>query len=248
MTTSSDAARSADIGDRERGTRAEDVAAWYFRLNGFLAIPGFVVHIDSPIVTDGRRARTEADLIAVRFPRSREVIADREMEDDQQLIGAAAQEGIPLFVLVEVKAGECRMNGPWTDCRAKNMQRVIRRLGFAESEDEVNSAATALYDHAYWKGEHAIVRYACVGERKNVALAEKYNGLLQVNWSDIGVFLFRRFQAFPEKLPSGQVHAQWPTFGAKFGNWFVKNTHRLTAEAAAEAVSTYVKSGTMPVI
>ena len=29
---------------RDRGERAESVAAWYFRLNGFLSIPGFVVH------------------------------------------------------------------------------------------------------------------------------------------------------------------------------------------------------------
>ena len=40
----------------ERGRRAEDIASWYFRLNGFLAISGFIVHPDQ------RRqfARTEA--------------------------------------------------------------------------------------------------------------------------------------------------------------------------------------------
>ncbi len=50
----------------EVGSRAEEVAAWYFRLNGFFAIPGFVVHPDRR----QRHARTEADLIAVRFVRS----------------------------------------------------------------------------------------------------------------------------------------------------------------------------------
>jgi hypothetical protein len=27
--------------DRDRGTRAEEVAQWYLRLNGFFLIPGF---------------------------------------------------------------------------------------------------------------------------------------------------------------------------------------------------------------
>lgn len=31
---------------REIGNRAEEVADWYFRLNGFLLTPGFVVHPD----------------------------------------------------------------------------------------------------------------------------------------------------------------------------------------------------------
>ena len=32
--------------DRERGKRAEEVTEWYFRLNGFFLIPGFIVHPD----------------------------------------------------------------------------------------------------------------------------------------------------------------------------------------------------------
>ncbi len=47
----------ADDLDREK------VAYWYFRLNGFLQIENFVIH-------SKRRSsqRTDADLLAVRFP------------------------------------------------------------------------------------------------------------------------------------------------------------------------------------
>ena len=40
--------RSIEEKNRDRliGTRAEEVASWYFRLNGFLSLPGFVVHLD----------------------------------------------------------------------------------------------------------------------------------------------------------------------------------------------------------
>ena len=41
----------------------EKVAYWYFRLNGFLQIENFVVH---PERRGGQR--TDADLLAVRFP------------------------------------------------------------------------------------------------------------------------------------------------------------------------------------
>jgi len=72
--------RQQDLSD-QRGRRAEDVASWYFRLNGFLTIPGFVVHPDQR----RRFPRTEADLLGVRFPFSREWISTRQMEDDPLL-------------------------------------------------------------------------------------------------------------------------------------------------------------------
>ena len=103
----------------DRGKRAEDVAEWYFRLNGFLAIPGFVVHIDSPEAVerdDGslRYARTEADFIGVRFPHSREIVNDRAMKDDLLVIGMGSDVASPkvVFALVEVTSGRCKMNGP----------------------------------------------------------------------------------------------------------------------------------------
>jgi|APFre7841882630_1041343.scaffolds.fasta_scaffold11084_2 hypothetical protein len=238
---------------RAKGARSEDVAAWYFRLNGFFAIPGFAVHLDSANAVIGRegeprRVRTEADLMAVRFPFSREVIAEREMEDDRRLLAPTAHLGVPLFVLVEVKAGRCRMNGPWTDRRAQNMQRVIRRLGFANSEPEIHSAAEALYEHAYWQDERAVIQYVCVGAEKDPSLTERHDGLVQIDWHEIGVFLYHRFRAFPEELPSGLVYDQWPTFGRKFGNWFAQIGRQANEGKSGQAVQSYVRTGSLPVV
>jgi hypothetical protein len=49
----------------------EKVAYWYFRLNGFFQIENFVVHPE-------RRGtqRTDADLLAVRFPHRAERLFD----------------------------------------------------------------------------------------------------------------------------------------------------------------------------
>lgn len=66
---------------RAVGERAEQAASWYFRLNGFLSIPGYVVHPDQL----RRFPRTEADLMAVRFPYSVEKINRVPMSDDRRI-------------------------------------------------------------------------------------------------------------------------------------------------------------------
>ncbi len=93
-----------------KGERAEHVSNWYFRLNGFLSIPGFVIHPDHP----SRYPRTEADLIGVRFPNSTEVLDGVSMMDDPKLSGLCKLTKT-LFVLVEVKTELCSINGPWSD-------------------------------------------------------------------------------------------------------------------------------------
>ncbi len=44
----------------------EKIAYWFFRLNGFLTIENFVVHPE--LISDGTSQRTDADILAVRFP------------------------------------------------------------------------------------------------------------------------------------------------------------------------------------
>jgi hypothetical protein len=58
----------------------EKVAYWYFRLNGFLQIENFIVH---PSVRGSQR--TDADLVAVRFPHRAEFLLDHPhpMPDDE---------------------------------------------------------------------------------------------------------------------------------------------------------------------
>jgi len=214
--------------DRLVGQRAEEVASWYFRLNGFLALPGFVVHLDqdqAEIGADGipRYQRTEADLIGVRFVGSREVInsfgTKREMIDDPKLTSLCPPTLTKqaLFVLVEVKAGLCKMNGPWTNRNRANMQRVIRRLGFAVNEKQVELIAEDMYAKGRYEDEFYVLQYICIGAEKSKEISYRCNSVAQINWLEIGEFLIDRFTSFPEKTPDGEVHDQWPKFGRAFG-------------------------------
>ena len=235
---------------RDRGERAENVAAWYFRLNGFLSIPGFVVHRDDReayIPSDGipRIARTEADFMGVRFANSQEKVGGRLMEDDAKLLHlvGAGSASLALFVLVEVKAGLCRMNGPWTNHKAKNMERVVRRLGFATNERQIEDVADAMYRNGRWQDDAYVLQYICVGGQKPPDLIT-FSQLLQIDWDDIADFLLRRFQSFPEKLPSGYIHEQWPDFGRKYSLWFTRNRRGgKTAQDSIQAVREYIATG-----
>ena len=59
-------------------------------------------------------------------------------------------------------------------------------------------------------------------------------------------FLAERFGAFPEKLPDGHVHEQWPEFGRKFGEWFGSNRRADdVVNKASGAVERYVRDSSM---
>ena len=219
-----------------RAERTEEVASWYFRLNGFLSIPGFIVHPDAV----RRNPMTEADLIAVRFPYSTEIIADRRMEDDPRLTTLADPSQV-LFLLVEVKTDLCNINGPWSNEEAGNMQRVIRRLGFAE-EESVEKISSTMYQHLRWESDKHVLQYIAVGKRKNDGQQRNYRRLVQIVWPEISDFLFERFKAFPEKLSSDGrlIHEQWPAFGRFYG----KAMRRIQSpKESREIVWSYIDQG-----
>lgn len=142
------------------------------------------------------------------------------MVDDRRLTALAPKRQL-LFLLVEVKSDLCNINGPWSDPEQGNMQRVISRLGFADSS-KVDVIAQSMYAHLQWSDSRAVLQYLAVGKRKNDGRQRQYPKLLQITWNEIADFLFERFHEFPEKLPNyGEaVHEQWPDFGKAYGRNF----------------------------
>src|SRR5450432_1539877 len=103
----------------------EKVAYWYFRLNGFFQIENFVVHPE-------RRGsqRTDADLLAVRFPHRAERLFDNPndvMADDEHRL--VLSHDLIDVLIVEVKTSHCTLNGPWTEQDRQNVHRVLAAIG-----------------------------------------------------------------------------------------------------------------------
>ncbi len=119
----------------------EKVAYWYFRLNGFLQIENFVVH---PERRGGQR--TDADLLAVRFPFRAERLFDNPddiMADDEQ--GLALSRELIDIVIAEVKTNQpCTLNGPWTQQDRQNVHRVLAAIGCLP-HNQIDAAAADIY-------------------------------------------------------------------------------------------------------
>ncbi len=175
----------------------EDVAYWFFRLNGCLTIRNFVVHPE-------RRGSqlTDADLIAVRFPwRSEQNLIDHglfEMADRSRLF------------LVEVKSGgDCRLNGPWTDRSIGNLTRVLEAIGCFDP-DEVRRTTEALYGVGRYRGDVIDALLVAVASHRSEELVNIAPGAVQLTWDEIFEFIFSRFRLFRAKKAH---HPQWDPQG-----------------------------------
>ena len=187
---------------------SEAVAYWFFRLNGFLTIRGFIVHPDQ-----GSDQRTDADIIGVRFPYRRELLP-APMPD----AGAfTSVDATPLLVLAEVKqSGKCRLNGPWTDANGQNIHRVLRAIG-AIPDPLTDEVAEKLYNRGMYEDRSCRIALACVAKRTSNGLSKRYPDVLQFTWEDIARFIYCRFRDYRQPKAS---HPQWDQTGQDLWNEF----------------------------
>src|SRR4051812_7707383 len=94
----------AQLGDLPVMTPEQD-AYWYFRLNGCLTITNFVLHPD--LINPGEKLtqRTDADILAVRFPHRQELLTSEHPMVDARVFDGQAKIDI---VIAEVKSSLCR--------------------------------------------------------------------------------------------------------------------------------------------
>lgn len=185
----------------------EQLALWYLRLNGYLTVANFILHPDTP-----GSERTDADILAVRFPYSSEV-AGRRMEVDSKLV---RRDGKTDFIIAEVKSGECRLNGLWRNEKLENMHYVLRWLGMAP-DSEVPELAKELYSSYVCKREQWNIRLVCFGNKKSQRLSAN---VLQFTHGEVIEFMSNRFNTYADIKTS---HKQWDSFIKDFYRMAVIN-------------------------
>lgn len=194
-------------GRQDERLKPEKVAYWYLRLNGFLQIENFVLHR-----TQGGGQRTDADLLAVRFPHRSEFVFDYPndpMQDDFTSL-ELSRDQIDICI-VEVKGNQpCTLNGPWTRKDKKNIHRVLSAIGCLPPPD-LERAAADLYAHGMHTSEAGLrIRLLAIGVGPNPQLAADHPGALQLVWSDILTFMWDRFNKY--RREKADV-AQWGASG-----------------------------------
>jgi hypothetical protein len=178
----------------------DSLAEWFLRLNGFFTILNFVVH---PVeATEGSRQRTDADVLGVRFPNRREIAGDKPLRDHDAFQPLKST----LLVIAEVKAGQCKLNGPWTRRKDENVDHVLRALGCVSST-ALRAVAASLYESGWYNSKPIQVRLLCFGARTSGTLPE---GVLQFTWDDVFRFIYDRYQTFWRAKRQNQ---QWPPIG-----------------------------------
>jgi hypothetical protein len=180
--------------------KPEDLAAWYFRLNGYLAIPNFVLHRD-----DGGQ-RTEVDVVGVRFPYRDEFgvgnVDDPALGFDEHRLHV---------ILAEVKRTEACPNPTWTNEGERNLHDILRAIGFVRSRD-VDAVAAQLYRDGRAAYDSVIISLVFVGERLSPRLAAAYPSVPFRRWNDVLQFVFSRFSRF-DRMKS--QNDQWDGAGRK---------------------------------
>jgi hypothetical protein len=179
----------------------EKVAYWYFRLNGFLQIENFVVH-------PGRKGsqRTDADLLAVRFPYRAEFLLDHPepMRDDEGTLHLSTK--LIDVVIAEVKTNDpCTLNGPWTKSESQNVNRVLAAIGCVP-HSLIEDAAVAIYRHGGFAHDTLHIRLIAVGRVENPELAEHFPQVVQVTWRQILGFIWHRLHNYRRQKTQVQ---QW---------------------------------------
>lgn len=180
---------------------SEQLAYWFFRLNGCLTITDFVLH------SEDRRSpsqRTDADILAVRFPYRKELLMSRRPMQDHRMFDHA--QGRADLVIAEVKKGICGLNGPWTDPQRMNINRVLYAVG-AFTEDEVDDVARSLYERGCYQNDFYRARLVAIGRELNPELAGK---AVQLTWQDVARFIYERFTEYA-RIKS--QHEQWDDCG-----------------------------------
>jgi hypothetical protein len=178
--------------------KTEQVAYWFFRLNGCLNIVNFLVHHE-------RRGRegTEVDILAVRFPHRRELAMSGEPMRDHPIFDSDGQIDV---IISEVKTGRCDLNGPWTDPDKQNMHRVLYAVG-AFPEDQVPCIADSLYEQQFYNGVQFRVRLFALGQRTNPQLPQQ---VVQLTWEQILTFIYERLRRY---WSIKAQHRQWDRHG-----------------------------------
>ena len=180
--------------------KTEQVAYWFFRLNGCMNIVNFLVHHERR-----RREGTDVDILAVRFPHRQELAMSNEPMRDHPVFDSDGRIDV---IIAEVKTGLCRLNGPWVDPDKQNIHRVLYAVG-AFDGDQVPAVAEALYEHQFYADDQFRVRLFTLGREMNLELSSQ---VVQLTWEDVLTFIYERLKKYRHVKSQ---HNQWNWYGKR---------------------------------
>jgi hypothetical protein len=165
--------------------RVEKLVYWYLRFNGYLTVENFTVHPDHK-----KDPEAEADILAVRFPLSKEEPEGYKFERDNNLILPDVTD----FIIGEAKSGLCAINeNSWGNPEWKHIEYALEWMGFLPDDPEVyKEVSEHLYKQRAWSNDSYSVRFVCFGGRTNDELEAKSPNLPQILHEHMMKFVYKR--------------------------------------------------------
>jgi len=186
----------------------ELLVRWYLRFNGYLGVENFVVH---ETVQGGNVQGGETDILAVRFPYSREDPGFALQTDPKLLDTKSVDGGLVDLVVAEVKGRRHdTLNKVWRSppdaIKIDRVAYIVRWLGPFSDDALIRQVATEL--QASHRAQHAqfLFRVVLFAQKVQPALS-----LRQVTFHDIADFLVHvRAPSWQDRgFGARSPHSQW---------------------------------------
>jgi hypothetical protein len=224
----------------------EVLVRWYLRFNGYLSVENFIIHepaATSSTVPEGG----EIDALAVRFPYSKEEVANvKQIKNDPKLFDAQAKrENLVDFVIAEVKGGRRSLSPIW---RTPDEQGTMKRrigyllswLGPFNDPTIIEAVASRLQaEHRAVEGRYLFRLVYFAQERTAQAVPPN---VPQIRFSDIAEFIVRlRVDCWQESgLGVRSHHPQWDPLIIEL--WRIALSSSLTEQGKITAILSTLKT------
>lgn len=180
--------------------KAEDLAHWYLRLNGFLTTTNFIIHS----IRRGQ-TKTEIDIIGIRFPNRIELFDHNDPISDDSLFKKIEK---PHITICEVTTSRCKINDSIRK-KQDNLEDVLRTFGFF-CTDKIKTVATDLQNQGKFENENYYVTFLLFGNQSDEDLKKSLPGAIQTNWRDVLTFIYNRFKKY-RRIKT--AHSTWKSPG-----------------------------------
>lgn len=192
---------------------AEELAYWYFRLNGFFLLQNYVLHN----IGEGRqRGTADIDLLVIRFPYVYEKVGGQNSDWDKEKFSEWEFDikKYNLALIVEVKSGRnVERREIEKSFSPKRLKPVLYRFGIFPRED-VHRICKNLLEQKYIKESSWIIGKVAVTEHK------KEGNWLNVTLKEIDDFIFKRIKTYLRDKNADRIY--FPSSLIQYITWKCK--------------------------
>ena len=142
---------------------------------------------------------------------------------------------VPFAAFVEVTAGRCKLNGPWTDPEKGNVPSAIRALGTFSTEVEIDRASVCIYATGRYQSNSIALGLISIGNQANGTLRKSRPGVMQICWEDVKGFVYDRFNKWEIEK---REHPQWALDGHLLSKAYLENRGNKPGFAASLQLAT----------